>query len=222
MSDRLMSVEEYQRLIGIGHLTPDDKVELIENRIVCKATHIPQHAGTIGIVRDALNLVAFTDWGTRCRLTVVFSDSQTAPDISVVRACPQHYMTRYPTATDTGLIIEIAPAALIRDQRDKARIYARGNIVCYWIVNLDDRRIEVHTQPPGPCDSPAYASVVDYAIGETVPLVLDGLLDAVAVGQVAPGRCSRPPRSSATCSADRRVRALRRWGYSFRPSCSWP
>ncbi len=40
---------------------------------------------------------------------------------------------------------------------------------------LDDRRIEVHTQPSGPCESPAYASVVNYAVGENVPLVLDGV-----------------------------------------------
>ena len=69
----------------------------------------------------------------------------------------------------------MANTSLLRDQRDKARIYARGGVACYWIVNLEDRRIEVHTGPSGPGDAPAYASVTNYAPGDAVPLVLDGV-----------------------------------------------
>jgi len=187
MSEQFTSVEEYQRLIAIGQLTSNDKVELLENRIVSMATRVPIHAGTIGIVRDALDSVGLTGWYSRCRLTVVFADSQAEPDLSVVLACPRHYVTRYPTPNDTGLIVEIAPPALIERTRDKARIYARGSIVCYWIVNLDDHRIEVHSQPSGPCDSPAYASVVNYNVGENVPLVLDGVTVAtIPVSELLP------------------------------------
>jgi Uma2 family endonuclease len=71
-------------------------------------------------------------------------------------------------------VIEVANTSILRDRQDKARIYARANIVCYWIVNLEDRRIEVHTQPSGPCDAPSYASVVNFAPGDSLPLVLNG------------------------------------------------
>jgi hypothetical protein len=52
--------------------------------------------------------------------------------------------------------------------------YTRGGIPCYWIVNLVDRRIEVHSQPSGPTAVPTYASFQLYQPGDAVPLVLDG------------------------------------------------
>jgi uncharacterized protein (TIGR02996 family) len=77
-------------------------------------------------------------------------------------------------ATDVGLIIEVADSSPLRDQRDKTRIYARGSIPIYWIVNLVDRRVEVYSQPSGPAAVPAYGAFQLYQPGGTIPLVLDG------------------------------------------------
>lgn len=77
-------------------------------------------------------------------------------------------------AADVGLVIEVADSSLLRDQRDKTRIYARAGIPVYWIVNLVDRRIEVYSQPTGPTAVPAYQSFQTYQPGDAVPLVLDG------------------------------------------------
>ena len=68
----------------------------------------------------------------------------------------------------------MADSSLLRDQRDKTRIYARGNLPCYWIVNLVDGRIEVYAQPSGPTPIPAYQSLLVYQPGDAVPLLLDG------------------------------------------------
>jgi Uma2 family endonuclease len=83
-------------------------------------------------------------------------------------------LTHHPTAGDAGLLIEVADSSLLRDQRDKTRIYARANIPCYWIVNLVDQRIEVYTQPSGPTAVPAYGAFQTYQPGDSIPLVLDG------------------------------------------------
>jgi chromate transporter len=48
------------------------------------------------------------------------------------------------------------------------------------------------------------------------------LLDAVAAGQITPGRCSRPRRSSATSSPGGRAPRRPPPGSSPPPSCSWP
>jgi len=168
------SVARYQQMIEAGSLTSEDKVELLENYLVLKMPRNPPHDGTIDLIDETLSSVVRRGWRLRCQLTVVLSDSQPEPDFAIARGDSRMYMKRHPTPADVGLIIEVANTSLLRDQRDKARIYARGNIVCYWIVNLDDRRIEVHTQPSGPCDSPSYASVVNYGSADSVPLVLDG------------------------------------------------
>lgn len=174
------SVARYQRMIETGILTSQDKVELLENYVVLKLPRNPPHDGTIDLVKAALPAPLPSGWMLRIQQTVVLSDSQPEPDFALVRGNPRSYLSRHPAPPDVGLLVEVADSSLLRDQRDKTRIYARGGIVCYWIVNLVDRRIEVFSQPTGPADVPAYNSFQIYQPGDDVPLVLDG----VAVGSV--------------------------------------
>jgi Uma2 family endonuclease len=167
------SVDRYDRMVEAGILTSDDKVELLENYVVLKKPRDPAHDGTIDVIKDILRTLP-SGWFLRSQQSLVLADSRPEPDLAIVRGNSRTYLARHPAPPDVGLIIEVANTSLLRDQRDKARIYARGNIICYWIVNLDDRRIEVHTHPSGPCDSPAYASIVTFGAGDAVPLVLDG------------------------------------------------
>jgi Uma2 family endonuclease len=168
------SVARYQRMIETGILTSDDKVELLENYVVLKMPRNPPHDGTIDLVKEALPSRVPSGWLLRIQQTVVLSDSQPEPDFAIVRGSARTYLSRHPGAADVGLLIEVADSSLLRDQRDKTRIYARAGIVCYWIVNLVDRRIEVHSQPSGPTASPAYNALQVYQPGDGVPLVLDG------------------------------------------------
>jgi Uma2 family endonuclease len=74
------------------------------------------------------------------------------------------------------LVVEVADTSLAKDRR-RRRTYGPAGIPVYWIINLTTRRVEVYTNP-----SPdGYASRVDYAPGEFIPLVIAGK----TVGQVA-------------------------------------
>jgi Uma2 family endonuclease len=168
------STTRYDRMIEAGLLTPDDHVELLENYVVVKMPKNPAHDGTALRVRKRLTKALPPGWDVREQGTLDLSDSRPEPDFAVVREDPADYTTRHPTPSDVGLVVEVANTSILRDQRDKARIYARANVVCYWIVNLEDRRVEVHTRPSGPCDAPAYAAVRNYAPGDAVPLDLSG------------------------------------------------
>src|SRR5262249_22170236 len=99
----------------------------------------------------------------------------------LVRGSFVDYENRHPTIADIGLMIEVADASLLRDQRDKTRIYARAGIPGYWIVNLVDGRIEVYLQPSGPTGVPTYNSFHIYQAGDAVPLIMVG----VSVGTIA-------------------------------------
>jgi Uma2 family endonuclease len=181
------SVARYQKMIETGILTADDKVELLENYVVLKMSRNLPHDGTIDLLQAALPPVIPAGWLLRIQQTVVLSDSQPEPDFTVVRGSPRSYLTRHPGAADVGLIIEVADSSLLRDQRDKTRIYARGNIPCYWIVNLVDRRVEVYAQPSGPAAVPAYGSTRIHQPGDPVPLILDGVTaGTVAVTDLLP------------------------------------
>jgi Uma2 family endonuclease len=181
------SVSRYQRMIENGILTPDDKVELLENYVVLKMPRNPRHDSTIQRMLEKLFPCRPAKWSWGVQSAIVLTDSQPEPDFALVRGSAADYEKRHPGPADVGLVIEVADSSLLRDQRDKTRIYARGGIVYYWIINLVDRRIEVFSQPTGPAPVPAYGSFQTYQPGDAVPLVLDGVAVAtVAAAELLP------------------------------------
>lgn len=169
------STARYDRMVEEGILTADDRFELLENYVVLKMPANPPHDGTIQRITKRVGRRVPAGWDLRVQLTVALSDSRPEPDGAVVRGDEDTYMARHPTPADVGLVVEVANSSLLRDQRDKTRIYARAGIAVYWIINLVDRRVEVYTEPSGPTDTPAYGRLDLYAPGDLVPLVLDGI-----------------------------------------------
>ena len=167
------TVARYQRMIEGGILTSEDRVELLENWVVLKMPGNPPHDGTIQATSKRLGRRLPAGWDYRVQSSIVLPDSQPEPDIAVCRGDETAYLAQHPTAADAGLVIEVADSSLLRDQRDKTRIYARAGIPVYWIINLVDRRVEVYTQPSGPTAVPAYGAFQTFQPGDQVPLVLD-------------------------------------------------
>jgi Uma2 family endonuclease len=171
---RRFTVDEYHRLTELGILTEDDKLELIEGYLVLKMPRNPPHDGTIHRVLKRLGKILPSGWDVRIQSAITLADSEPEPDLAIVREDSDGYTTRHPTAADVGLVIEVADSTLAGDRTDKARIYARAGIECYWIVNLVDRQVENYTSPSGPVALPAYGQRQDYRTGDTVPLTLAG------------------------------------------------
>lgn len=168
------SVARYQRMIEQGILTSEDKVELLENYVVLKMPRNSPHDWTIECLTESLRTWLPSGWRLRVQLGIVLPDSQPEPDFCFARGDARTYQNRQPTAADVGLVIEVADSSLLRDQRDKTRIYARAGIPAYWIVNLVDRRVEVYTNPTGPAAVPQYQAFATCQPGDAVPLVLNG------------------------------------------------
>jgi hypothetical protein len=62
------------------------------------------------------------------------------PDVSVV--APGDYLDGHPRVA--FLIVEVAETSLARE-RVKARLYAAAGVTEYWIVNLPEQVVEVHS-----------------------------------------------------------------------------
>jgi len=181
------SVCRYQRMIETGILNAEDKVELLENYVVLKMPRKPRHDSTLQRALRPLLRSLPDGWDLRIQSAVALMDSQPEPDFTLVRGSAADYENRHPSASDVGLVIEVADSSLLRDQRDKARIYARGNILCYWIVNLVDQQVEVHAQPSGPTPDPSYNVLQTFRPGDSIPLVLGGsVVGAIAAADLLP------------------------------------
>lgn len=69
------------------------------------------------------------------------------PDVSVVRGDVGAYDKAHPRPGDLYLVVEVADSSLSYDRGTKLQVYAAADIAEYWIVNLNERCIEVYTQP---------------------------------------------------------------------------
>lgn len=182
-----MSVEGYHEAARLGILTESDRVELLEGWLVAKMTKKPPHTIAKGLVQDELIRVTPAGWYVVIEDPVSTAESEPEPDAMIVRGRRRDYRDRQPGPGDVPLVVEVADSSLGEDRRTKRRIYAKAGIATYWIVNLIDCQVEVHTEPSGPIPPPTYGHREVFGPDAEVPIVLDGHeVGRVAVRDILP------------------------------------
>lgn len=168
------SVEQYHGMIDRGILTTDDRCELVDGWILAKMTQNPPHVWTMLKSTERITRELPARWCVRPQVPITTDLSEPEPDLAVVRGDNADYATRHPGPADVGMLIEIADSSLSIDRSIKSPAYARARIPVYWIINLIDEQIEVHSDPAVSEMTAAYQTKTVYVRGESVPLVLDG------------------------------------------------
>ena len=182
-----LSVEQYHEAARLDILTTNDRAELLEGWLVAKMTKKPPHTIAKGLVQDELIRLAPAGWYVAMEEPVSTVESEPEPDAMIVRGRRRDYQDRQPGPSDVPLVVEVADSTLRDDRRAKRRIYARAGIATYWIVNLIDGQVEVHTEPTGPGDSPTYGRREVFGPDAEIPVVLDGHeVGRVAVREILP------------------------------------
>jgi len=140
---KLWTREEYYRLAADGWFT-GQRVQLIEGEIIQMPPQGHEHAKALFALRRFLES-AFGQgyWIREEKPLNVGRRSDPEPDIAVVEGLPRDYKDHPTTAL---VVIEVADTSLTLDRR-KAGLYASAKVDEYWIVNLQDRKLEVHRQP---------------------------------------------------------------------------
>ena len=152
-------------MVESGILGPDDKVELLEGYVVFKMARNPPHDSAIQRILRTLYRLIPPEWDVRIQMAVELSDSKPESDFAIVRGDYATYKTRHPGPPDIGLLVEVANTSLDRDIEEKVRIYARSNIVAYWVIDVTNGVVHVFTGPSGPTATPAYADHVEIGPG---------------------------------------------------------
>ncbi len=133
-----------------GILHEDDRVELIDGEIFQMSpigsrhvacvnrllAHVSLQVGQIVIV-SVQNPIQLTDY------------SEPQPDLAVLRPHPDFYADALPTPRDVLLLIEVAETSLDYDRDVKVPRYAEATIPEVWLVNVEDERVTVYTEPSG-------------------------------------------------------------------------
>jgi len=147
---RLFTVDEFERMVEVGILREDERIELIRGEIVRMAPIGKRHNECV----DLLNEIIGEQLRKTVRLRIQGSISlqqrvQPQPDVLVLRRPAESYGTVAATAADVLLLIEVSDRTLDYDRTVKRSLYAQAGIPEYWIVNLNDNRVEIYSQPIG-------------------------------------------------------------------------
>ena len=142
------TIEEYHRLIDLGFLTENDRVELIRGEIMQMAAKGTPHTNCCrNSLRELAALVA-SRAELQCQDPIVLpSNSEPEPDFAILRKRGDNYRFALPNADDVLLVIEIADSTLKYDQEVKVPLYAEAGISDYWIFNLVKNHLEAYSNP---------------------------------------------------------------------------
>jgi Putative restriction endonuclease len=181
-----MPIDILRNVANLGLLGADDKVVLWDGLLVKKPPRTPSHVCSTHLTWDALNRTVEPAWtvfkGDPLALPngPTGYDSEPEPDLNVVRGGIRDYLSGLPKASDAGLVIEVGEAFLHEDYQALVR-YAWAGTPIAWIINLNERNIEVYANPTGPVAPAGYQEMTAYRDGDEIPVVLDGR----AVGRLA-------------------------------------
>ena len=148
---RKFTVQEYDRMVEVGILTKDDKVELMDGEIVYKPTKSPRHAACRSkLVRSLLLFEGKSpqeyDVGTNHPIRLD-DYSEVEPDVVIIARDHERFSREHPKVEDTFLLIEVTDLDPERNQRLKLPLYARTGVREMWIVDFPNDVIEVYREP---------------------------------------------------------------------------
>ena len=178
------TVAEYARMVDLGLVPPGPNVEFIRGEIVHKMAQGILHDRCIERINKLLIRTLPDEFSNRCQCSLTLRDSVPIPDF-VVCLPEDRRGGNHPTPANTFLVIEVSDSSLAGDRSEKLELFAANGIVEYWIVNLPDECVEVHTRPVA--SEQRYDSRVVYSRGQNVPLAIAGLApQAIPVDALLP------------------------------------
>lgn len=164
------TLAEFDKLIEVGLLGEDDRVELIEGEIVPMAAKGNRHDHIKDVLAEFLQ--DHRPGGVRISVESGWSPIASVYYEPDLRVYPKQLQPRAVAAAAILLMIEIADSSLAFDLGSKAGIYAGLGVEEYWVVDAWSLVTHVHREP----SAGRYARVTQVQPGELLaPSRLTGL-----------------------------------------------
>jgi Uma2 family endonuclease len=148
---KLWTTDEYNQLVEKG-VFQGQRLYLFRGELIEMSPQYHPHAFAVTELDDALRLVFGIRQGFKVRIRLPFEasdDSEPEPDALV---CTEAQHLRRPHPNEAILVVEVADSSLALD-REKAIEYAVARVPEYWIVDVNQRRVEVYRNPaPDPAN----------------------------------------------------------------------
>lgn len=142
------TVDEFYRMVEVGVLEPDARVELIEGEVIDMASMGSWHCGTVDWLNElfCIGVRAYTN--IRIQGAVRLSKlSEPEPDVALLRRRSDFYRHGHPGAPETLLIVEVSDSSLRTDQMVKMPLFAHFGVPEVWIVDGVHERLHFYRAP---------------------------------------------------------------------------
>jgi len=159
------SRDTYHRLVEVGVLQEDSRVELIDGEIYMMSPIGPFHGALVRRLMKFFVKQLPDTLECSIQLPIVAGNhSEPEPDVAIVRSRDDNYQREHPSPTDTVLLIEVSQSSLPLDLGLKLQLYASSGIAEYWVINIERKTILVHRTPSGN----EYRDVTIVQAGDTI------------------------------------------------------
>jgi len=173
-----ITVEEYHRMAEAGIFGPEPRLELLEGVLIDKMTKNPPHILATDLLDDLFHHLLPRGSGYCISMgnpvTIEDRDGEPEPDAMILRGNLRDYTGRRRNPADAALVVEVANTSYAYDRFSKWVTYAGARVPIYWIVDLGQRRLEIHSQPAGQGETAYYGLTQILGQDDEVALVLDG------------------------------------------------
>ena len=181
------SIDKWHELVDSGVLE-GQKVELLEGDIIEMSPEGIEHSFTnesiVIYLRNKLSGLAHVKESHPITLDNsphssrqggIIRASEPEPDIAIVRLPLTIYRTRHPYVEDIYWLIEVSQRTLKKDLQQKVTTYAHNGISEYWVIDLKNKKLIIHTQP----SKDKYLQVVEYQSGTVTPQAFPNIAIAI-------------------------------------------
>ena len=139
-----VTVERYHRMIDLGFFA-ERPVELINGVIVEKMSKSALHLYLVALLLKSLQRhCAEAVFWVRKEDPITIGNSEPEPDLSVVKGSLEDF--RHVKPTTAQFVAEVAINSLALD-RAKVREYGKAEVPEVWLVQPEERAIEVYRNP---------------------------------------------------------------------------
>jgi Uma2 family endonuclease len=126
------------------------RVELIEGEIVMMSPSGPRHEEIVDRLNEwSVGAVTRGEARVRIQQSLGIPEQQRVPRPDLAWVRPRDDATRRPEADDALLVIEVAETSLPYDLGGKAAVYAAGDVIDSWVVDVVAETVHV-VRRPGP------------------------------------------------------------------------
>jgi Uma2 family endonuclease len=137
-----LSVRAYHDLAERGLIS--EKAELLRGVIFEKMPKSRFHVRLVRFLEALLRQQLPAEYLLQKEDPITCLDSEPEPDLAVILGVESDFIHEHPHTAE--FIIEVALSTLDTD-RSKAEIYAEAGVKEYWLVDAENRTVEVHRQP---------------------------------------------------------------------------